>query len=208
MRPSGAAARLLSAVKHSGARRRRTRRALAAKALGDDIGLRRIRRGSPPAWRGAPRRKSRFSAASSAPSAPPWNTLATKAPPGLRTVAAKANAVLGQRDDAQMVGRGMAGRRRRHVAEHQVGRAAERASQLRPARPASRKSPGSTWRRRSGRSAAGRCRRPGPLGARRARPRSGVQPPGAQPRSTTRRPGFSRRNCSSSWISLKAARER
>ena len=85
-----------------------------------------IRRGLPPAWRGAPRRIPASGSTSRAPSVPPWNTLATKAPPGLRIVPAKPKGVLGQRDDAQMVGRGMAGRRRRHVAQHHIGRAAER----------------------------------------------------------------------------------
>ena len=35
-----------------------------------------------------------------------------------------------------------------------------------------------------------------------------VQPPGAAPRSTTRAPGFRKWNLSSSWMSLKAERER
>ena len=89
-----------------------------------------IRRGSPAAWRGAPRRRPVSARPEDSPAAPPWNTLATNAPPGFRTVSAKANAVLGQRDDAQMVGRGMAGRGRRHVAEHEIGRAAERLADL------------------------------------------------------------------------------
>src|ERR1051326_5616151 len=38
----------------------------------------------------------------------------------------KSKGLLGQRDDAQMVGRGMAGRGRRHVAQDEIGGAAER----------------------------------------------------------------------------------
>src|SRR5438105_908292 len=46
--------------------------------------------------------------------------------PGSADPRCEGEGVLGESDDAQVVGRGMAGRRRRHVAQHDVGEAAER----------------------------------------------------------------------------------
>ena len=125
-----------------------------------------IRRGSPAAWRGARSAKARFSAASSVALGAALEHLGDKGAArrqhGLR---AKAKAVLGQRDDAQMVGRGVAGRRRRHVAQHEIGRAAERRADRRQRLGVEEIAAAAGSRRaRIGRQ-RGRCRRRAPLGA-------------------------------------------
>ena len=93
---------------------------------------------------------------------------------------------LGQRDDADMVGRGVAGGVRRHVRQHQVGLLPPSMAVRRAGMSGSLKSPctnvapgtGSTGSRSS---AHHPCRAP-------RAPPPGVQPPGAAPRSTTRAP--------------------
>ena len=78
--------------------------------------------------------KSRFSRASSSPSVPPRKTLATKCAAGLQHRRGEVGRRLAECDGAQMVGLAVAGGRRRHVGEHEVGRRRRAPRGSRPAR--------------------------------------------------------------------------
>ena len=155
------------------------------------------------AWRTVAKRALQRRPAS-ARSEPPWNTLATKPPPGASTSSAKSSASLGQRHDAQMVGRGVPGGVGRHVGQHEVGLAA----QQRRSRPACRIGEVALQEVGAGdridRQQVDADHRAGA----RAAPPPGSSRPARRPGRPRGRRGGSGWKRSSSSISLNAARER
>ena len=112
--------------------------------------------GWPAAWRAAPWRNAASCASSSRRSVPPWKTLATKPPPGASTSRAKSSASSASADDAQVVGRVVAGRVRAPC-RTAPGRPGRRALAQPRRHAGSLKSPWRTWRPAPGPSAAGRA---------------------------------------------------
>ena len=99
-----------------------------------------------------------FTRASNSPLAPPWKTLPTKTPPGFSDIVGDIERRFEQRDGAQMIGRAMAGGRRGHVGQHDIGRSAERVFQQSPACRDRADRPATRWRR--GAAPSPECRPP------------------------------------------------